>query len=142
MVKSIFHGLRRVVWHQGIGGVCVAAGSALSWGGGRGWDHQDQQDAGTAEWSGPYEAWQVVGGALSLLALFVVALLAGVRPLPAAAALILAFTGPWTAWASRDNTGLFAVGMLMLLVGLSVGTTVVSVVTLWLREWWLAGRRS
>jgi hypothetical protein len=142
-VKSIFDGLRRLGWYEVIGVLCVAAGSALSWWVWLGWDHQYQQDPVTGEWSGPYEAWQVVGCALSLLALFVVALLAGVRPVPTAAALTLTFTVTWTAWAaSRDDTGLFAVGMLMLLVGLSVGTTVVSVVTLWLREWWLAGRRS
>jgi hypothetical protein len=62
---------------------------------------------------------------------------------PASAALTLAFTAAWTAEAApNDVTGLYGVGMLMLLVGLSIGTIVVSVVTLGLRSWWLARRRS
>lgn len=85
----------------------------------------------------------MVGCALSLLVLFVGALLAGVRPVPASAALTLAFTATWTAEAApQDETGMYGVGMLMLLVGLSVGTILVSVATLGLRERWQARRRS
>ena len=63
--------------------------------------------------------------------------------MPASAALTLAFTAAWTAEAApRDVTGLYGVGMLMLLAGLSVGTFVVSVVILGLRQRWLARRRS
>jgi hypothetical protein len=143
-MTPIFGGRRRLgFWFQVVGVLIVAAGSALSWLTWLGWDHQYQQDPVTGVWSGPYEAWQVVGCALSLLALFVAALLGGVRPVPASAALTLAFTAAWTAEAApQDVTGLYGVGMLMLLVGLGIGTTVVSVVTLGLRSWWLARRRS
>jgi hypothetical protein len=126
---------------QVVGVLAVAVGSALSWLAWMGWDHQYQVDPATGVSSGPYEAWQVIGCAVSLLALFVGALLAGVRPLPACAALTLAFTAAWTAQAaSADDTGLYAVGMIMLLVGLSVATTVVSVVTLVLHGRWIVRR--
>jgi hypothetical protein len=143
-MKSIFGSHSRLgFWFQLVGVLCVAAGSVLSWWAWLGWDHQYQQDAVTGVWSGPYEAWQVVGCALSLLVLFVGALLAGVRPVPASAALTLAFTATWTAEAApQDETGMYGVGMLMLLVGLSVGTILVSVATLGLRERWQARRRS
>jgi hypothetical protein len=63
-----------------------------------------------------------------------------VRPLPASAALTVTFTAVWTAEAApHDETGLYAVGMFMLLFGLSVGTIVV---TVGLRDQLLARRRS
>ncbi|MBD0327881.1 MAG: hypothetical protein ICV68_15720 [Pyrinomonadaceae bacterium] len=141
-MKSIVGGRRRFgLWFQVVGVVIVAAGSALSWLAWLGWDHQYQLDPVTGVWSGPYEAWQVMGCALSLVVLFVGALLAGVRPLPASAALTLAFTAAWTAEAAPgDDTGMYGVGMFILLVGLGIGTTVVSVVTLGLRDRWLARR--
>jgi hypothetical protein len=120
----------------------VAVGSALAWFGWMGWDNQYQQDPVTGQWSGPYEAWQVIGCALSLLALFVSAILASVRPLVAGLALTLA-TAAWTAQAApSDPTGLYGVGMMMLLVGLSIGSMLVSVITLHLRDHWLNRRRS
>jgi hypothetical protein len=126
-----------------VGVLAVAALSALSWYAWLAWDSEYQVDPVTQVSSGPYEAWQVVGCALSLLVLFVGALLAGVRPVPASAALTLAFTAVWTATAaSRDETGLYGVGMVMLLVGLTVATTVVSVAVLGLRHLLTARRRS
>ena len=125
-----------------MGFLTVAACSALSWFAWMGWDQQYQVNPATGVSSGPYEAWQVIGCALSLLLMFVCALLAGVRPLLAAVALTLAFTAAWTGQAaSNDDTGLYGVGMLMLLAGLGVATTVVSVVTLGLRDRWAAHRR-
>jgi len=125
------------------GVIVVAALSALSWFGWMGWDHEYQVDPSTGAQSGPYEAWQVVGCALSLLVLLVGALLAGVRPLLASASLTLAFTIAWTVQAARsDETGLFGVGTTMLLVGLSAATALVSVVVLLLRGRRVSRRRS
>jgi hypothetical protein len=139
-MKPIFTGRTR---SEVIGVVLVAAASAVSWFAWMGWDRGYQLDRATGKWSGPYEAWQVLGCAASLLVLLVAALSAGVRPLPASAALTLAFTAAWTVQAAgSDETGLYTVGMLMLLVGLAVATTVVSAVTLLLRGWWAARRRS
>jgi hypothetical protein len=126
---------------QVIGVPAVAVCSALSWFAWMGWDQQYQVDPVTEVASGPYEVWQVIGCALSLLALFVGALLVGVRPLPAATALTLAFTAAWTAQAARaDETGLYGVGTIMVLAGLSIATTVVSLVTLGLRALWVRRR--
>jgi hypothetical protein len=128
---------------QALGVLAVAVLSALSWLAWMGWDDQYQVDPATGVASGPYEAWQVIGCALSLLVVFVGALLAGVRPWMACAALTLAFTAAWTAQAAPDDeTGMFGVGVIMLLVGLSVATIVVSAVTVGLRNWWGARRRS
>jgi hypothetical protein len=126
---------------QVVGVLAVAVCSALSWFAWMGWDQQYQVDPITGVASGPYEVWQVIGCVLSLLALLVGALLVGVRPLPAAAALTLAFTAAWTVQAARtDETGLHAVGAVMLLAGLSMATAVVAVVTLGLRAWWVRRR--
>jgi hypothetical protein len=59
----------------------------------------------------------------------VAAVLLGVRPLIAAAAMTIAFTVAWTAQASSDETGLFMVGAIMVFVGSAVGTSVVAVAT-------------
>jgi hypothetical protein len=119
---------------QAIGVTTVAVGAAVAWYAWMGWDHEYQTNA-AGELSGPYEAWQVGGCALTLLTLYVGALLLGVRPVPAAVALTVAFTAAWTEQASAtDETGLYGVGMVMLLVGLTVATTVVGAVTLGLRK--------
>jgi hypothetical protein len=131
------------VWIQLVGALAVAAVSAGAWYGWLGWDSTYQIDPTTQVASGPYEAWQVIGCALSLLVVFVGALLAGVRPLVASAALTLAFTAAWTATAApRDETGLYGVGMILLLVGLTMATAVVSLVVLGLRRLWTGRRRS
>ena len=128
---------------QVLGVLAVALLSALSWVAWMGWDHQYQVDAATGVESGPYEAWQAIGCALSLLVLFVGALLVGVRPWLACAALTVAFTAAWTAQAAPDDeTGMYGVGMIMLLVGLGLATIVVSAVTRGLQNWWGARRRS
>jgi hypothetical protein len=125
-----------------IGVLAVAALSALMWYAWFAWDSQYQVDPVTQVGSGPYEGWQVIGCALSLLVLLVGALLAGVRPLLACAALTLGFTAAWTATAaSQDETGLYGVGMILLLGGLTAATTVVSLVTLGLRRLWSGRRR-
>jgi DMSO/TMAO reductase YedYZ heme-binding membrane subunit len=86
-------GVRRSTpWFQVAGGLVVAVLAAVLWFAWMGWDTHYQTDPVTQVTSGPYEAWQVVGCALSLLVVFVGALLIGVRPLWASAALTLGFT--------------------------------------------------
>jgi hypothetical protein len=124
---------------QLVGVLGVAILSALSWFGWMGWDSEYQVVDGVA--SGPYEAWQVVGCALTLLAVFVGALLAGVRALFAAPALVLAFTTSWTVQAAREDvTGMYGVGTVALLIGLTAGTALVSAVVVPLRAARLARR--
>jgi hypothetical protein len=120
---------------QVFGGLIVAVLSVGAWFAWMGWDHQYQIDPRTQEASGPYEAWQVVGCVGSLLVLLVTALLLRVRWVIAAPAMTVAFTAAWTATAaSTDDTGLYGVGMILLLLGLAAGTTVVSMVVLGPRQ--------
>jgi hypothetical protein len=126
---------RSVPWFQIAGVLTVAVLAAAMWFAWMGWDTEYQTDPVTQVTSGPYETWQVAGCALSLLAMFVAALLAGVRPVGASAALTLGFTAAWTATAApADETGLYGVGMILLLVGLTAGTTVVAFIVRRLRR--------
>jgi hypothetical protein len=140
MIPGFAAGRRGGVPFQVISGLVVAALSALAWIAWMGWDQEYQLDPQTGVYSGPYEAWQVIGCALSLLVLLVGAVWAGAQPVLASAALTLAFTVAWTVQASDDVTGMYGVGMLMLLVGLSVGTAAVSTVARLLYDWWSARR--
>jgi hypothetical protein len=121
--------VRRRTLPQLLGALLLAAFAALVWYAWLGRDTEYQYDsAGQA--SGPYETWQVVGCVLSLIALLVVGLVAGVRPVIAAAAVTLAFTTAWTVQAAgTDDTGLFGVGATMLLFGMAGGSAAVAVVT-------------
>lgn len=133
---------RRGRGFQVVGTLVVAALSALSWVAWLGWDDQYQVDPETGVSSGPYEAWQVIGCALTLLVLFAGALLLRVHALPAAVALTVAFTAAWTAQAaSTDETGLYMVGAVLLVFGLAVGTALVAAMILVFRYWWVARRR-
>ena len=110
------------------GAVVLAAATVLTWWLWLGRDTEYQVDANGVE-SGPYTTGQVAGCVLTLLVLLVAAVLLGVRPLIAAAAMTIAFTVAWTAQASSDETGLFMVGAIMVFVGSAVGTSVVAVAT-------------
>ncbi|MGC4812761.1 hypothetical protein ACLQ29_19740 [Micromonospora sp. DT228] len=91
-----------------------------------GWDTRYTVDAQTGASSGPYEPWQVVGCVLSLV---VLAALAGTRLSPwlVVPVMSVAFTAVWS-WraAGTDDSGLWAVGGILVLVGMAVGSTVVS----------------
>lgn len=90
-----------------------------------GWDHEYYEVDGVAQ--GPYQPWQVIAcGAVIVLActaafayLRRVWLLA-VIPVVA----VVGFAVPWAARASQDDTGLWVVGLLFLLVGGTMGLTV------------------
>ncbi len=117
-------------WYQFFGVVAVALLTFLVWFGWLGWDHEYQLDPATNTYQGPYETWQVVGCAVSLLALLIGALLARVRPALAGSALTLTFTTAWSVnGASSDDSGLWGVGALMLLCGLSAASLVVTALT-------------
>jgi hypothetical protein len=135
MTSSIAGRRRPAPWLQATGALTVAVLSALLWFAWLGWDTTYQVDPVTQTTSGPYEAWQVAGCAVSLLTLFVGALLAGVRPFWASAALTVAFTAAWTASAAAtDETGLYAVGTILLLIGLTAGTALVALLVQGLRR--------
>ncbi|MEV0893294.1 hypothetical protein [Promicromonospora sp. NPDC050262] len=86
-------------------------------------------DPATGAVTGPYEAPQVVACALVLVALVVVGALT-VPAWVAVLAVALPFTVAWTVQAaSDDDSGLWAVGALLVLVGTLAGGAVVAAVT-------------
>jgi hypothetical protein len=107
--------------------VIVALTTATWWTLGR--DTSYEVDPATGSVTGPYEAPQVIACVVVLVALVVIAALV----LPAWLAVLvvsLPFTGAWTIHAaSNDDSGLWAVGAILLLVGTLVGATTVTAVT-------------
>ncbi|WP_447646398.1 hypothetical protein [Nocardioides zeae] len=90
-----------------------------------GWDDEYQVDPATNEVSGPYEAWQVVGCVLTLLVVGVVAARRW-RPFGTALVLPVSFTLAWSVTAaSEDDSGLWGVGAVLVLLGTAVASLVV-----------------
>ena len=116
------------------GAVLLAGATVLTWYAWLGHDTEYQVDAaGTA--SGPYTTMQVAGCVLTLVALLVAAVLLRVHPFVAAAAMTAAFTVAWTAQAAAtDDTGLFLVGTVLVLAGMTAGTLAVALLTRALRR--------
>ena len=107
--------------------VIAALTTATWWTLGR--DTTREVDAATGDVTGPYEAPQVIACVVVLVALVVV----GALVLPAWLAVLavsLPFTAAWTLHASStDDSGLWAVGAILVLLGTLVGGTVVTAVT-------------
>jgi hypothetical protein len=112
----------------------LAAATVFAWWAWLGRDTEMQLDPATGNYSGPYTTAQVAGLVLTLAALLIVAVLLRVPALPAAAVMTVAFTAAWTVQASEDETGLFLVGMILVLGGMAIGTTVVALLTAALRR--------
>ncbi|MGC4796048.1 hypothetical protein [Micromonospora saelicesensis] len=114
-----------------LGVLFLAAATVGAWILWLGWDTRYTVDAQTGASSGPYEPWQVIGCVLTLV---VLAALAGTRLSPwlVAPVMTVAFTAVWS-WraAGTDDSGLWVVGGILVLLGMAAGSTVVS----------LAGRR-
>ncbi|WP_318241574.1 hypothetical protein [Cellulomonas avistercoris] len=103
--------------------------TAACWFAWLGWDTQYRTDPVTGDVTGPYEAWQVVGCVVSLVAVTVTAVraLGGRR---AVATVAVAFTAAWVATqAPRDESGLWLVGALLVLLGTAAGVGVVALVS-------------
>jgi hypothetical protein len=96
-----------------------------------GWDHEYYQVDGVAQ--GPYRVWQVVGCGLSISAAAVLAYLWAPSVwaiFVLAAAADIGFAVPWARnAASTDESGLWVVGLLFLLVGSGLGLLAVLTVT-------------
>jgi hypothetical protein len=101
---------------------------ALTWAAWLGWDRTASFDTVTDSVQYPYVTLQVLGCALTVLVL--TAVLAA-RGAPVAVALGVGL-GFWLGWtvdaASQDDSGLFAVGAVMLAFGLGVGLTLAALV--------------
>ncbi|WP_320066735.1 hypothetical protein [Micromonospora sp. RTGN7] len=109
-----------------LGGVVLAVATVALWWAWLGWDTQYTVDPETSSTSGPYEGWQVVGCVLSLMAL---AAVGGwlFSPWLVVPVMTVSFTAAW-AWraATSDDSGLWVIGAVGMLVGLASGSTAVS----------------
>lgn len=114
-------------------GTTLALGvfAAAMWFAWLGWDHQYYEVDGISQ--GPYRAWQVIGCGLAISAAAVGAYLRVRRPAAIvllAAAADIGFAVPWALNASAaDETGLWVVGLFLILVGGGVGLLVLLAVT-------------
>ena len=113
-----------------IGLVAVAAATVAAFFVFLGRDTTMTVDPATGSESGPWSTAQVAGCLLTLLVVLVVAVLLRVPPLVAAAAMTVSFAAAWTVPAAADDeTGLFVVGAILVLIGMAFGTTIVSLLT-------------
>ncbi len=104
----------------------VTVATLATWWAWLGWDTEYQVDPLMQVASGPYEVWQVVGCGLTLVLIAAGASL-WTHPWLVAATLTLSFALVWSVQAaSSDDSGLWAVGALLLLVGLSTASITVA----------------
>jgi len=114
---------RRTV-SEPLGAVVLAALTVAGWWAWLGWDTEYTVDPVTRSSSGPYEAWQVIGCVVTLLALAVGASLL-LRPWTVIATMTVAFTVPWAvSAASSDDSGLWLVGAVLVAVGMAGATAI------------------
>lgn len=107
--------------------MALAVFSAAMWFAWLGWDHEYYLVDGYPQ--GPYRAWQVIGAAATVVAGAVVAYAVVRRAwaiVPLAAAGALGFAVPWSIDAAQtDDSGLWVVGLILLLGGAGAGLLVV-----------------
>lgn len=118
-----------------IAGPAVAALTVAAWAGWVSWEDGYHTDVATGATSGPYAWWQVAGCVLSLLVIAAVAP-RWLNPLVVVPVMAACFTIPWAiSAATSDDSGLWAAGAFLVLIGMVVGAGVVSTVS------WLILRR-
>ncbi len=115
------------LWRTAAALALFAAAMWFAW---LGWDHEYYKV--DRVWQGPYRAWQVVGCGLSIATATVFAFLrvprtAAIFVLAIAAAIGVAV--PWSLDASSDETGMWVVGLFLLLVGGGLGLVTLLSVT-------------
>jgi len=113
-----------------IGLIVVAAATAGAFFAWLGRDTTRTVDVATGHESGPWSTAQVAGCLGTLLVVLVTAVLLRTPPLVAAAAMTVAFVVAFTATAAAsDETGLYAVGAVLVFAGMAIGTAVVALLT-------------
>ncbi|WP_327119034.1 hypothetical protein OG206_22935 [Streptomyces sp. NBC_01341] len=109
---------------QPLSAFALAVIAAASWAGWLGWDqHRDVHPDGST--TGPYEAWQVIGLVLTLLVAVYWAASRG-RVTAAVTGISVGLTAAAGYDWSDDSSGLFAVGVTLILIGSLFVTTAVS----------------
>ncbi|MET9495874.1 hypothetical protein [Streptomyces sp. NPDC006552] len=113
--------------------VLVMAGvAAAAWAAWLGWDqHRDTHPDGST--TGPYEAWQVAGLVVTLLIPAAWAASRGHRAAPVLGITAGLTVAAYVDW-SDDSSGLFAVGVAMLMLGSLAATAAVTAVVAGLRR--------
>ena len=130
--RLAFRDRRRAIVRRGTGLGIAALGGAAAWLAWMAWDHGYHLDPATGRESGPYEAWQVLGSALTLASTVVVACLAQRRPSPVVTALVsaTAYTVVYAVTvAPFDENGLLVLGVALVAVGTTAGGLVLAVAT-------------
>ena len=105
-------------WAYSLLAAATALGLWFAW---LGWDTEYDVDPNTGNLSGPYSWWQVAGFVLSAGSL----VLAAGRFLPAAvntAAISLGVAAGFALSARTDDSGLAAIGVVLILLGTAAGT--------------------
>jgi hypothetical protein len=130
-------GSRRPAVAFGLGAVL----GALTWAAWLGWDRTASYDVVAGTMQKPYVTLQVLGCALTV-GLVTAVLAARWHPTAAAIGVTLGFWLVWTLHArAHDASGLYALGSVMLAIGLAAGTTVAAVLGAAVRAAMDAGRR-
>ncbi|MEU6394120.1 hypothetical protein [Streptomyces sp. NPDC046939] len=115
---------KRTPLHQALAAVLLALIAGAAWAAWLGWDqHRDVSADGTE--TGPYEAWQVLGLVVTLLLPVIWAATRHYVPaavLGTTAGLTIAAYVDW----SDDASGLYGVGVLMVMLGSAAATAVVA----------------
>jgi hypothetical protein len=107
----------------------LAVGSFATWWLWLGRDRTYQVDPDTGVATGPYTTGQVAGCVVTLLVLAVLGSLL-LRPWLTTVAMTVPFTAAWSVQAAdADDTGLWLVGAVLLIVGMVAGTLVVGLIT-------------
>ncbi len=116
--------------NRAVGAVLLALASAACWFGWLAWDRSYQVDPATGVASGPYDAWQVIGCALTLVGVTMVAT-TRLPPRIVIPLVPVAFTAAWSfTAATTDTQGLWPIGAALVLLGTLAGTTVATTLSM------------
>ena len=130
--------------HRRPAGSAFAVGAlagASSWGAWLGWDRTASYDVVTGTMQTPYVTLQVLGCALTV-GIVTAILAARWHPVAAAGGVSVGFWLVWTVdAASQDDSGLFAVGAMMLAIGLPAATAVAAAIGVGV-QWAIDNRRT
>jgi hypothetical protein len=131
-VALLVWSLRRADWTPAVSAALTVT-AYLGW---LGWDQQRRPDG-----TGPYEAWQVVGLALTLATMTAVISWRSTdftQPLAAVGVVTAVLTAAWSIDAATETTpdaNLWPVGAIFLLGGTTVGLLIVSLIAWPLSQW-------